>query len=243
MNELTIPTYSPLITFLVLLIFMTIRYFGLVGLAYKLVKRFPDKRISSEVVSKQQMQKDIRWSVISTVIFAISGTWLIHLWQTGSIDIYGDPSKYGWTYFFGSLFIFMLLHDFYFYWTHRLLHYPWLFRRFHLAHHESRVPTAWTAFSFHPAEAILQAIILPILLLILPIHWIVLITFLSIMTVLGIVNHLGYEFYPKVFRTNKFSSFIISASHHQLHHQKVKVNFGLYFSWWDVLMRTEARLK
>ena len=35
------------------------------------------------------------------------------------------------------------LHDAWFYWTHRLLHHPWLLRRVHYVHHQSTVPTAY----------------------------------------------------------------------------------------------------
>lgn len=48
-----------------------------------------------------------------------------------------------------------LLHDTWFYWTHRLLHWPPLYSRVHALHHRSSVPTAFTGYSFHPAEAAL----------------------------------------------------------------------------------------
>src|SRR3546814_2958407 len=50
-----------------------------------------------------------------------------------------------------------LLHDSFFYWTHRLLHRPRWFRLAHAVHHESRPPTAWAAMSFHPIEAVTRS--------------------------------------------------------------------------------------
>lgn len=220
---------------------MLIRYFSLVGGAYWLSQKFADHQIEKVDISQGQIRRDIYWSILSTVIFAISGTALIRLWQAGRIDIYLEIEKYGWPYLFISLFLLLFLHDSYFYWTHKLLHKPYFFKHVHRVHHESRIPTAWTAFSFHPVEALIQAIILPVLLYFVPAHIFILMIFLTLMTVLGIVNHLGYEFYPKSFRFKKPSSFIISATHHQAHHKKVHVNFGLYFNWWDLWMNTEAR--
>lgn len=235
------PVYSTLMTFFILFGIMLIRYFLLVGGAFWLSKKFVNHKIENVEISLAQVKRDIYWSVLSTIIFAGSGTALIHLWQEGVIDIYLEVNKYGWTYLLISLFVLLFLHDFYFYWTHKILHKPFFFKHVHRVHHESRVPTAWTAFSFHPVEAIIQAVILPVLLYLVPVHIVVLVSFLTLMTVLGIVNHLGYEFYPLRFRSKKPFAFIISATHHQAHHKKVHVNFGLYFNLWDLWMKTEAR--
>ena len=47
------------------------------------------------------------------------------------------------------------LHDAWFYWTHRLLHWAPVYRRVHYLHHQSTVPTAFAGYSFHVAEAAL----------------------------------------------------------------------------------------
>src|SRR3546814_1568014 len=52
-----------------------------------------------------------------------------------------------------SVLLYLLIHDTWFYWTHRWMHRPALFRRCHAVHHQSRPPTAWTAMSFHPWES------------------------------------------------------------------------------------------
>ena len=53
------------------------------------------------------------------------------------------------------------------------------------------------------------------------------------------MNHLGYELYPKGFASHPVSKWVISATHHDLHHRKVRCNYGLYFSIWDRWMGTE----
>ena len=127
------------------------------------------------------------------------------------------------------------MHDTYFYWSHRLSH-KFYHLKIHHAHHKSRIPTAWTSFSFHPVEALLQAIIIPAMVFFIPVHLSVLLIVLTIMTAFGLTNHLGYEIYPSFFE-RKLS--LITARHHQVHHSHLSKNFGLYFTFWDKWMGTE----
>src|SRR3546814_19783273 len=90
-----------------------------------------------------------------------------------------------------------LLHDSFFYWTHRLLHRPRWFRLAHAVHHESRPPTAWAAMSFHPIEAVTGAIVVPALVFLIPIHVAVLGLVLATLTVMGLGNHMGGEMFPR----------------------------------------------
>src|SRR3546814_3982259 len=69
-----------------------------------------------------------------------------------------------------SIVLYLVLHDGWFYWTHRLLHRPRLFRIAHAVHHASRPPTAWAAMSFHPWESVTGAIVIPLLVFVIPIH-------------------------------------------------------------------------
>jgi sterol desaturase/sphingolipid hydroxylase (fatty acid hydroxylase superfamily) len=71
--------------------------------------------------------------------------------------------EYGWGYFFISVAVMLVLHDAYFYWTHRAMHRPRLFKVFHRVHHLSTNPSQWAAFAFHPLEAVVEAGILVII--------------------------------------------------------------------------------
>ena len=51
----------------------------------------------------------------------------------------------------------ILLHDTYFYWAHRAMHHPKIYRHVHLVHHLSQNPSPWAAFAFHPFEAVIEA--------------------------------------------------------------------------------------
>jgi lathosterol oxidase len=224
--------------FLIIFTAMLLRYFGLAGLMYWVCLRTKKTPLSHSRFLDTQVKRDIYWSILSTLIFAIMGTYVFDQWQKGNTQIYDDISDYGLIYWILSLPLVLVIQDTYFYWTHRLLHHKNFFHPFHSAHHQSRIPSAWTSFAFHPVEALIQALILPLILIFIPIHFSVLILFLLLMTFFGIFNHLGYEFLP---RSLEYKLGVITATHHHIHHQKVSQNYGLFFNWWDQWFGTESR--
>lgn len=234
------------ITFACLFLIVVSRYFIFSGTAYlvcnKIMReRWSRRRIEAPFPKARIIRREILWSIGTSAIFALTGALLIEFWKNGYTKIYNDPAQYGWFYFFGSIFLMAFLHDTYFYFTHRLMHRPVLFKIMHRVHHDSRLPTAFAAFSFHPWESVVEAIILPALVLVIPIHYAAFLIFLMIMTVLGVVNHLGYELFPSNFRKGKITRWLISATHHQMHHKLVRVNYGLYFTFWDRLLKTHEK--
>jgi lathosterol oxidase len=56
----------------------------------------------------------------------------------------------------------VIAHDAYFYWAHRIMHHPKLFKHFHRAHHRSITPTPWAAYSFAIPEAAAMFLFVPI---------------------------------------------------------------------------------
>lgn len=214
--------YSTITTFLVLLAALTARYFVLSGGFYLWHNKGRD------------IGRDVLWSLQSTVVFSLFGTLLFHLWHQGHLQVYFDAGSFPLWYLPLSFLFYLFLQDTYFYWTHRLMH-RFCYRTVHAAHHESRNPTAFTSFAFHPIEAMIQAAFLPVILLFVPIHVTGLITFLFFMSLFGVTNHLGKEIYSaKYYEPLR----LITASHHQLHHLHPGKNFGLFFTFWDRWMKT-----
>jgi len=58
------------------------------------------------------------------------------------------------------------------------------------------------------------------------------------MTILNVLGHLGYEFYPRNFVANPLTNWNNTSFHHNQHHQKFNCNYGLYFNWWDKICKT-----
>ena len=190
-----------------------------------------------------QIRLEIFWSLLSAGIYGIPAGIVAWGWQErGWTRIYTDVGDYPMWWLPTSVLVYLLLHDAWFYWTHRLMHVPWVYRRAHAVHHASHPPTAWAAMSFHPWETLTGAVVIPALVLTIPIHVWALITVLTIMTVMGITNHMGWEMFPKRMVQGPAGKWLITASHHQLHHQRNKCNYGLYFRFWDRLCGTDRGL-
>ncbi len=233
--------------FLLTLIFFIIiigRYFLVAGLFYFIFyvwfpSKWKERKINKKEYKKGQLKKEIKWSMITALLFSIAGTLTVILWQKGYTRVYTKIDLYGWWYLPVSLVIFMLLHETYYYWIHRWMHIPSVYRIVHKVHHNSKIASPFTAFSFHPVEGLLQAIFLPIMLMILPMHYYVIIIQLTIMTFSSVINHLDIEIYPKG-SYNIWSKWVIGATHHSLHHTQFKYNYGLYFTFWDKIKKTES---
>ena len=187
-----------------------------------------------------QIRAEIRWSLVSALIYAAPAGVLAWGWQHyGWTRVYSGAEDYPAWWLPASVLVYLVAHDSWFYWTHRLMHRPSVYKRMHAVHHASRDPTAWAAMSFHPLESITGAIVIPLLVLLVPIHYIALLVVLTIMTVMGVTNHMGWEIFPRWLVRGPAGGWLITASHHQRHHEKYLCNFGLYLRVWDRLCGTD----
>ena len=62
-----------------------------------------------------------------------------------------------------------------------------------------------------------------------------------IQMILNVIGHLGYEIYPKGFNTHWLFRWKTPSTHHNMHHMKFNGNYGLYFTWWDRIFKTEFK--
>ena len=221
------------------------RYFLIAGLFYFIFyswsrQKWQARKLGNRAYPRQQFRKEVRWSMITALVFSVAGALTVLLWQNGYTKVYMDIGQYGWWYLPVSLLASMLLHETYYYWVHRWMHQPAIFKIVHKVHHDSNITSPWTAFSFHPIEGVLQAIVLPVTLMILPMHPSVILTQLTLMTLSSVINHLDIEIYPKKFHGHAIGKWLIGATHHALHHRQFRYNFGLYFTFWDKWKKTES---
>lgn len=223
------------------------RYFLFAGMFYLIFHRssrakWQARKLGKRQYPPQQFRREVRWSLASGAIFSIAGAVTLLLWQQGHTRIYTNADEYGLWYLPVSLVAAMVIHETYYYWLHRWMHQPAIFRIVHKVHHDSNITSPWTAFSFHPLEALLQAIILPAILLVLPLHYYAIALQLTLMTFSSVINHLDIEIYPRRFAQHFLGRWLIGATHHSLHHRQFRYNFGLYFTFWDKWKKTESPL-
>lgn len=191
----------------------------------------------------KQIRMEIGWSILSAAIYGVPAGIVAWGWQNlGWTKICTDLHAMPLWWLPLSLFLYLFAHDTWFYWTHRLFHRPKWFRIAHAVHHASRPPTAWAAMSFHPIEAISGAFVVPLLVFLIPIHVSMLGLVLTIMTLMGVTNHMGWELFPRAIVHSRLGGGLITASHHQRHHEDYLCNYGLYFRFWDRLCGTDRGL-
>lgn len=219
---------------------VAIRYFAASGLfAWLGERRLPGLHRGLG----RQIYREIGWSLSSALVYGLPAGLVAWGWQNyGWTQIYTRIADYPLWWVPMSLFLSLLIHDTWFYWTHRLMHNPYLFRPIHAVHHASRPPTAWAAMSFHPWEAITGAIVVPLLVFTIPLHISMVGTLLLIMTIMGVTNHMGWEMFPARLVHGPAGKWLITATHHQLHHDRYRCNYGLYFRFWDRLCGTDRGL-
>ncbi|MEM6857198.1 MAG: sterol desaturase family protein [Pseudomonadota bacterium] len=190
-----------------------------------------------------QIAKEIRWSMIAAFIYGAPTGLVVWGWRHhGWTLIYSDLSAYPLWYLPISAFLCLFVQDTWFYWSHRAMHTKRLFSLAHAVHHASRPPTAWTAMSFHPIEALSGAIVLPVLVFFLPIHIAMIGVVLTVASVMGVTNHMGWEIFPRRLVHSPLGKWLITASHHERHHEEYRCNYGLYFRFWDRVCGTDRGL-
>ncbi len=196
-------------------------------------RRLRARRILDGQRRPHQIRKEIAYSMSTVSIFAATGLLIWLLRRTGQLKLYDDIGAMGWAWWGLSLILIVVVNDAYFYWTHRLLHRPRLFRVVHARHHASVYPTPWATYAFHPLDAAIQAAFLPLYLLLVPTHEAVVGLFLLHMIVRNAIGHSAHELLPWQATRSGWLRWLTPVSHHHFHHARNRGNFGLYFTWWD----------
>ena len=187
----------------------------------------------------RQWLDEVVWSAIAAVGSTVLGLSLI--W-TEQISPLVDLSSSPWYVGVVGLFVALVAVDTWFYWLHRLLHEnKWLYRNVHLIHHGSRDTTPLTGQRFHPLELFLITVpnaFLPLIFLLDERYYVAAFIFSLVNNVYA---HGGFELLPTFWERIPLLRHKTTSLHHNMHHDRVRGNYALYFTWWDRLMGTEFR--
>ena len=220
-----------------------VRYLIFAGIAWLLAyvlfkKRMWSRKIIQRDPSTADMRREFGWSTLTVVIYGLVGAGTIWLAKHGWTQMYWKIDERGMPWFWSTVVLAIVVHDAYFYWTHRWMHHRRLFRWFHLVHHESTNPSPWAAYCFAPLEAVVQAGIFPFLVIVMPIHPLAMLPFMFWQITFNVVGHTGYEIHPRWLMDSWLGRFINTPTNHIQHHERHGCNYGLYFNYWDRLMNT-----
>ncbi|TGK07951.1 sterol desaturase family protein [Leptospira semungkisensis] len=199
---------------------------------------FQNRKIQNKFATNAQFRREFLYSVSSVVVYTAVTFVVLVLRKYGYFQFYERIEDHGWTYLILSTLLILAIQDFYFYWTHRLMHTRWLFKIVHKVHHDSLIPSPWTAYSFSVWEALIHALILPIIATLFPVHPLALLVFMTFQIIRNVLGHSGYEIFPSWMISNRILKLINTNTNHDMHHQSFRYNYGLYTTIWDYVFGT-----
>ena len=211
-------------------------------LAYVIFKkRWWRRKIIQREPAAADVRREMKWSVLTAFIYGFVGVATILIGKSYGWQMYRKIDSHGWGWFVASIGIAIVVHDTWFYWTHRLMHHRRLFKVFHRVHHESTNPSPWAAYSFAPLEAFMQACIFPLLVFSVPMHPLAFFAFMIWQIVFNVLGHTGFEYFPSWLMKTWLGKILNTPTNHVQHHEKMRGNYGLYFNYWDRLMGTNHK--
>jgi len=209
------------------------------ALGYLLFRRaLLPRRLDSRTPSARQLLRELGLSLSSSVVFAGIEVGVVSLSLAGVMRLRILEPAPGALTIVLSVLVLVALHDAYFYWSHRFLHWGPMFRTIHHAHHRSTHPTPLAAFAFHPVEAAIQYAFVPLVALVAPLHVVTLLVFGMVMSALNVYGHGGIELSPRAFVHTGIGRYLLTPTHHGLHHSSIVYNYGFYSNVWDRMMGT-----
>ncbi len=127
--------------------------------------------------------------------------------------------------------IFLLIplwESFYFYWIHRLIHIPFLYKHIHSVHHRNINVGPWSGLSMHPAEhaIYLGSVLIHFVIGAHPLHTIF---HLQYYTLTAVTTHTGFQ--GLVIKDK--NRLALGTFHHQMHHRYFECNYGSLEMPWD----------
>lgn len=217
--------------------FLSLPFFLIFYVVFK--KKLAFKKIQLQFPKITDYGRELFFSTLSVIIFSVPPLLILYSNSIRPLTtFYTHIPLFGWPYFILAFPLMLFMHDTYFYWAHRAMHHPKLFKTIHLVHHKSSNPSPWAAYAFHPLEAIIESLIFVIFLFTIPVHSIHLTSFFVLSLLYNVYGHLGFGLYPKGFNKHWLGKWLNTSISHNQHHQYFKGNYGLYFTFWDRLMGT-----
>ncbi|MBT3466235.1 MAG: sterol desaturase family protein [Rhodobacteraceae bacterium] len=196
------------------------------GKALKFDHREPAKGNSLWNFSNQ-VHDNMFWSlgsgVLLVTVFQVLVMWLMANGYVPTISLTSNPFL-----FTAGLVLLPIWSAFHFYWVHRLLHVPILYKRVHALHHRNVNIGPWSGLSMHPVEHLLYLSSL-LIHCVIPSHPIHLFFHVIYLGPGAAMTHTGYE--DLLIKDKR--KLALGTFYHQLHHRYYECNYGNQEMPWD----------
>jgi sterol desaturase/sphingolipid hydroxylase (fatty acid hydroxylase superfamily) len=187
--------------------------------AFKYNRTWPD-RPNPTFTFKTQLKDNLFWTFAygipiwtaweSLALWAVANGWI------GGVDPTVHPIWFAVIWFFVPL-----LHEFHFFWIHRLIHHPYLYKKVHKVHHRNINPGPWSGLSMHPVEHLIYFSGF-LYYLVIPCHPIQILHHSLMVGISPAQGHTGFD--RVVLGENKTLKLPYYA--HYLHHRLFEVNYA-----------------
>lgn len=182
--------------------------------------------IDARPLPSGQIGSEIRWSLVSILVFALYGAATVACERAGIIHIRWQETV--WT-MARDLCLLTLFNEVHFYLVHRLLHTRWLLRHVHRIHHRSVIATPFSTYAFHPVEAAALSSVMLCALLVIDLGIATVLLFPVASLALNTIGHLNYA----LLRSASAEDLLAGCRRHSDHHRRSHGNFGFYLPFLD----------
>jgi len=174
-----------------------------------------------------QVRDNMFWTLASGVTFWTAYEVLM-FWalSNGYVPLLTWAANPVW--FVAFFFIIPMWESFYFYWIHRMLHIPFLYKTVHALHHRNINVGPWSGLSMHPVEHViyLGTVLIHFIIGAHPLH---ILFHLQYYTLTAATTHTGFE--GMVIKDK--NRLALGTFHHQMHHRYFECNYGGLELPWD----------
>ena len=189
------------------------------GTSFKYNRNWPEET-AERFTFNNQTYDNIFWTLVSGVpIWTCYEMLLLWSCANGYVAII-TPSENP-VMFIALFFLVPFVHEVGFYFAHRFLHFPWLYRIAHQLHHRNNNPGPWSGLSMHPLEHIIY-FSSALIFFIVPAHPVHIINLLSRLGLAPAQGHTGFDRVA----TGDSASIDTSYYAHYLHHKYFEVNYA-----------------
>jgi sterol desaturase/sphingolipid hydroxylase (fatty acid hydroxylase superfamily) len=190
------------------------------GTRFKYNARFPADTPSDVFwFSSQNLDNFLRSFLISIPLWTVVEVFMLWCFANGFVPwLSWNEHPY---YLAALVFITPAIHEVHFFFIHRLIHTPLLYKWIHAIHHNSINPSPWSSLSMHPVEGFLYHAV-ALWHLVIPSNPIVGLMQLHVAGFGALNGHIGFDQLELTDDTTLGSH----AYAHYLHHKYFEVNYG-----------------
>jgi len=233
--------YSELFIFIIgTMLVHSVVFWGMNGVLFFFYSynMFPECRIQGKESPKKSLtQECLKHCLINHFIVApITLYFGFPIMKAAGMSVSGPlPSLF---VFLRDFVICVIANDTLFYWGHRLLHHPSIYKYVHKQHHEFKINTGISSEYAHPVEHLFSNLVPVAGNLLMGSHVLVFWVWLVIRIGEIVDTHSGYEFKYSPYSMFKWQG---GADRHEFHHSHNTGCFGSFTIFWDQICGTDEK--